>query len=81
MICVSSFDDLWNISKYIYYGLLTLVNRGQHTYYVSVSNGRTLRSIKGDVTSLMFDKELLNELSGHAGIGGVYNESEVRSTR
>ncbi|MEM0504521.1 MAG: phosphoribosyltransferase family protein [Sulfolobales archaeon] len=81
IICVSSFDDLWNISKYIYYGLLTLVNRGQHTYYVSVSNGRTLRSIKGDVTSLMFDKELLNDLSGHAGIGGVYNESEVRSTR
>ncbi len=81
LISISAFDDLWDVSKYVYYGLLTLLNRGQHTYYAVVSDGRTLKGVSGDVTSLMFDKESLNMLRGYMGIGGVYNESEVRSMK
>ncbi|MEL9997250.1 MAG: hypothetical protein QXH99_01985 [Sulfolobales archaeon] len=73
LVGVVAFDELWSVSKFMYYGLLASHNRGDN-YVVVLSNGRDLKSVGGDITHLLLNKDSLDQLEGYVGIGGVYSQ-------
>jgi len=68
---IYAFEDIWNVSRFVYYGLLGLQHRGQEKAVISVSDG-TITSLVGDgMVQESFSESSLASLKGNVGIGGV----------
>ena len=77
--------DGGNVSKTIYYGLLSLQHRGQESCGIAVSNTKldetniTCYKDMG-LVSQVFSKEIINNLNGNLGIGHVRYSTTGEST-
>ncbi|MHC1605233.1 MAG: amidophosphoribosyltransferase [Candidatus Methanofastidiosia archaeon] len=72
-ICgIYAFDEIWDVSRFVYYQMLALQTRGQESFGISISNYDRIQTIEkdGTVQENLSDKEL-SELKGGAGAGGV----------
>lgn len=59
-----------DIAAEIYYGLVTLLNRGQESSGIATYDGREIHFHKGKgIVYRVFDEESLGNLSGYVGIG------------
>ena len=64
--------DITDAADVVYRGLLALQHRGQESAGITVGSGGTLRTEKGmGLISQVFDAGMLEEMSGHLGIGHV----------
>ncbi|MHC1598817.1 MAG: amidophosphoribosyltransferase [Candidatus Methanofastidiosia archaeon] len=73
-ICgIYAFDEIWDVSRFIYYQLIATQSRGQESVGISISDFKKINSIatKGTVQENL-DSEQVNKLIGSAGIGGVF---------
>jgi len=77
LISVVAFDELWNVNKFLYYGVLASQNRGQDVSVVYVSDGGSIRGAEVDVNSLTTNRDVFSKFGGWAGIGATYNYSEL----
>lgn len=69
---IYAFDECWNVSRFIYYGLVALQNRGQETCGMAVFGEKGLRVAKGrGLAEDFFTEKSLEEVRGWAGIGHV----------
>ncbi len=72
LIGIFAFDELWNVSRILYYGLLGLQHRGQENAGIATSNGETIQVFKGEgLVEQVFREKILMELRGWYGIGAV----------
>ncbi|MEM3569549.1 MAG: hypothetical protein QXI20_08410, partial [Candidatus Jordarchaeales archaeon] len=72
VIGIYAFDENWNVSRFIYYGLVALQNRGQETCGMAVFDGKNMKVIKGKgLAENFFTQNSLDEAKGWAGIGHV----------
>ena len=72
LIGIFAFDELWNVSRIIYYGLLALQHRGQETAGIATSDGEKIHLFRGrGLVENVFREEILAELVGWYGIGAV----------
>lgn len=69
---IYAFDEKWNVSRFIYYGLIASQNRGQETCGIATFDGEQIRSIKGKgMVEELFSAEKLEKLPGWIGLGNV----------
>ncbi len=66
---IYAFEDIWNVSRFLYYGLVAIQTRGEEVSTLSVGN----RTVKTRGTPDNLD---LSGLRGHAGIAGVFTKEE-----
>jgi len=72
LIGIYAFDEVWNVSRILYYGLLGLQHRGQENAGIAVSDGKEIYKFTGKgFVERVFDEEILNKLNGWYGIGFV----------
>ena len=72
IIGIYAFDELWKISRFVYYGLLALQHRGQETCGIATLDREGLHSYTSSgVADRVFNEETLTNLPGWAGIGHV----------
>ena len=75
-----------DVSKTIYYGLLSLQHRGQESCGIAVSNTNSNETNiicykDMGLVSQVFDKEKINELKGNLGVGHVRYSTTGESTK
>lgn len=76
LFAVYAFDEIWNISKITYYGLLTLSNRGQEYSGMCICNNNEFKIIEGKGTiDQVIQPDKLLEINGWYGIGNVSTTS------
>ncbi|MBS7288637.1 MAG: amidophosphoribosyltransferase, partial [Candidatus Freyarchaeota archaeon] len=69
---IYAFDENWNVSRFIYYGLVALQNRGQETCGIAVFDGKEVKAVKGrGLAENFFTQSSLEGARGWAGIGHV----------
>lgn len=69
---IYAFDQKWNISRFVYYGLIASQNRGQETCGIAAFNGDKISCVKGrGMVEEFFSSEKLENLPGWIGIGNV----------
>lgn len=66
---IYAFEDIWNVSRFLYYGLIALQNRGEE--FTTMCVGDKTMVAKGTP-----DNVDVNELRGQAGIAGVFTRQE-----
>ncbi len=66
---IYAFEDIWNVSRFLYYGLVALQNRGEEISTLSVGD-RTLMT-RGTADNLD-----VQPLKGQSGIAGVFTKEE-----
>ncbi len=66
---IYAFEDIWNVSRFLYYGVVASQNRGEEFSFLSVGEKSSL--VKG--TADDFEVSLFK---GHAGIAGVFTREE-----
>jgi len=72
LIGIFAFDELWNVSRILYYGLLGLQHRGQERAGIATGNGKEIRVFsKNGLVENIFNEKILSELRGWYGIGVV----------
>ena len=72
IIGIFAFDELWKVSRFVYYGLLALQHRGQETTGIAIGDGRTLRIHHGKgFVDQVYNEAILDDLTGWYGIGYV----------
>ncbi len=75
-----AFDKLWNVSRFIYYGLLGLQHRGQETAGICLYRDGKLSWLKGKgFVDTVFNEKTIEKISGYAGIGCVSSLEEASS--
>jgi len=69
---IYAFDEIWNVSRFVYYQLIAIQSRGQESFGMSISDFKKTDSIsgKGTIQESMESYEV-NDLLGPCGIGGV----------
>ncbi len=69
---IYAFDENWNVSRFVYYGLVALQNRGQETSGMAVFNGKKVEVLKGrGLAENFFTSSSVEALTGWVGIGHV----------
>jgi len=69
---IYAFDQKWNVSRFVYYGLIASQNRGQETCGIATYNGNEIKCIKGKgMVEEFFSAEKLEKIPGWIGIGNV----------
>jgi len=72
LIGIFAFDDLWSVSRIIYYGLLGLQHRGQERAGIATSEGEDIHVFSASgLVDRIFDDIILDKLRGWYGIGAV----------
>ena len=72
LIGIFAFDELWSVSRFIYYGLMGLQHRGQESAGIAtLKDGRFYLNIRRGIAEDAFKEEMLKGLKGHIGCGGV----------
>lgn len=66
---IYAFEDIWNVSRFLYYGLVAIQTRGEEYSTLAVGNGHVIAG--GTADNLDF-----SELKGHAGVAGVFTKDE-----
>jgi len=69
---IMAFDDAWKISRFLYYSMLAIQNRGQEYCFIGTSNGKNIykKDYEGMIDENFRDIDLAN-LKGHFGLGCV----------
>lgn len=66
---IYAFEEIWNVSRFLFYGLVAIQNRGEEFSTISVGSDT--------ITSPgMPDNLDVTPLKGHAGIAGVFTKEE-----
>jgi len=69
---IYAFDEIWNVSRFVYYQLISIQSRGQEGFGMSISDFNKINSVTGDGTiQEKMESYEVNELTGPCGIGGV----------
>ncbi|MEM2145301.1 MAG: hypothetical protein QW279_08065, partial [Candidatus Jordarchaeaceae archaeon] len=69
---IYAFDEKWNVSRFVYYGLIASQNRGQETCGIASFNGEQIRCIKGKgMVEEFFSAEKIEKIPGWIGLGNV----------
>jgi amidophosphoribosyltransferase len=66
---IYAFEDLWNVSRFLYYGLVAIQNRGEE--FSTISVGKETLTTPGRPDNLD-----VTPLKGHSGIAGVFTKEE-----
>lgn len=75
LIGIFAFDNLWNVSRIVYYGLLGLQHRGQERAGIATSNGKDIYVFSASgLVDRIFNEDILNNLRGWYGIGVVSSD-------
>ncbi|MBN1785696.1 MAG: amidophosphoribosyltransferase [Candidatus Methanofastidiosa archaeon] len=69
---IYAFDEIWNVSRFVYYQLIAIQSRGQESFGMSISDFKDVRSANGKGTiQESLESYEVNELLGCCGVGGV----------
>lgn len=69
---IYAFDEKWNVSRFVYYGLIASQNRGQETCGIASFNGEQIKCIKGKgMVEEFFSAEKIEKIPGWIGLGNV----------
>ena len=72
IIGIFAFDELWKVSRFVYYGLLALQHRGQETAGIAIGNNERINVYKGKgMVDQIYNDAVLEDLLGWYGIGYV----------
>ena len=66
---IYAFEEIWNVSRFLYYGLVAIQTRGEEVSSMSV--GGQYVSVKG-----LPDNLNISGLKGHCGVAGVFTKEE-----
>lgn len=66
---IYAFEEIWNVSRFLYYGLVAIQTRGEEVSVLSVGDQYT--KAEG-----LPDNLDISGLKGHCGIGGVFTKDE-----
>ncbi|MBU7042502.1 MAG: amidophosphoribosyltransferase [Theionarchaea archaeon] len=66
---IYAFEEIWNVSRFLFYGLVAIQNRGEE--FSTVSVGKDTLTVSGTPDNLD-----VTPLKGHAGIAGVFTKEE-----
>ena len=66
---IYAFEDIWNVSRFLYYGLVAIQTRGEEYTTISVSDSHIIAGGTPDNLDV-------TELKGHCGIAGVFTKEE-----
>ncbi len=69
IFAVYSFDSRWRVSKFLYYGLLTLVNRGQESTGMYLYNGDVIEVERRGAVDEVYNADEVAKMSGWIGHG------------
>ena len=69
---IYAFDEIWNVSRFVYYQLIAIQSRGQEGFGMSISDFEKVATTtgKGTIQENLETYEV-NDLIGSCGIGGV----------
>jgi amidophosphoribosyltransferase len=69
---IYAFDEIWDVSRFVYYQMVAIQSRGQENYAIATTDYKQVKSVarKGLVQQTMAPSDI-DQLKGFAGIGGV----------